>query len=189
MVSRNIDIILLASQRAVEDAEFPEEDALADRDAANDELTTTIQSTRLALASRALGADKVAPYILIFPEGISYFIQARLSQQRERYEELHGRLTAFLPAKDPVRVETIPLFVAQLDEWKVAEVSVTTARTALTLAKTRRDAATTSWRETLEKTYGWLVSQVGRQKADRFFPRAGRRIEKAESGETSEPGA
>ena len=51
---------------------------------------------------------------------------------------------------------------------------MTEARTALSMARTDREAAEDEWDIAMEKTFGLLVVEVGKKKANRFFPRAKR---------------
>jgi hypothetical protein len=51
---------------------------------------------------------------------------------------------------------------------------VATSEAELRAARVRRDAAREALLRTLEKTYGALVAELGRQAAEAFFPRARR---------------
>lgn len=157
--------------RACEDAEVVVQEAFADRDAADDGLDDTAQHTRHALASRSLDATRKAPYTLIFPEGISYYIDAGVTEEVARYTELKTRIAAHLPESDTVRHEAVTKLDQGLAEYRSAEGSLTQAQTAVSLAGTRLDAATAEWARTLERVYGALIHQVGKAAAERFFPR------------------
>ena len=72
---------LRAKGRAWEDAEDALQDALADRDAADETLDGEAQTARSALAGRGITASKEEPYTLIFGEGIAYYTAATLDQE------------------------------------------------------------------------------------------------------------
>jgi hypothetical protein len=173
-----------AAHRAVEDAELPVQEAIADRDADDDDLDETARLVRLQLAARELGADKKRPYTDIFPDGIDYYTGARLSEQGARYTELVAKLESALPATDDLRASTVSKLQSQLSSWKVSEGAVETQRAQLGVARTQRETATEEWTVTLERTYGALVERFGKKKAERFFPRTNRKS--AGEGEPSE---
>jgi hypothetical protein len=50
-------------------------------------------------------------------------------------------------------------------------MAVGKARTAVSMARTTLESAQDRLDETFEKTYGALVAQVGRRRAEAFFPR------------------
>lgn len=157
--------------RAVEDTMGPVQDALADRDAADDGLDSTAQNGRLALASRSLDADKKAPYTLIFHKGIAYYTAARLEDQEARYNEFKSRLAEHLPATDEIRKTSISAIDTDLVAFNDASAALTTARTDESLAKTRLEAAEESWERLMNKVYGILFAELGRKAADQFFPK------------------
>ena len=94
--------------RALEDADAPVQEALADRDSADDDLDALAKAARHKLAGRSLEAAKQAPYTLIFAEGIGDFTEAATGDEVQRYTELEARLTAHLPASDAVRRDALP---------------------------------------------------------------------------------
>ena len=157
--------------RAYEDADGPVQDAMADRDGADDALDLTAQNARAALAGRSGDAAKKAPYTLIFPEGIGYFTAAPLDQEVKRYGELKKRLDENLPANDGVRVGTAADIEQNLDAFKNAAEALDQARTDEALAKTRLDAAQEGWARLMMKVYGALLGERGRAAADPFFPK------------------
>lgn len=163
--------LILLTGRALEDADKPIQDALADRDAYDDDLDEAAQSSRLKLAARAIDAAKTAPYTLIYPDGVGYYTAAPLDEEIQRYGELKHRLEEHLPAADKVRSKTVAAIDAGLDGFRGAVDALTKARTAESLASTRLTAATEAWEKQLEKSYGAIVSEVGRARAERFFPR------------------
>ena len=62
---------VLAAGRAAEDADGPVQDAMADRDAADDDLDARAQDARAKLAGRSADAITKTPYTQIFPDGVS----------------------------------------------------------------------------------------------------------------------
>ncbi len=163
-----------ACGRACEDAEVVVQEAFADRDAADDGLDDTAQLTRHALASRSLDATRKAPYTLIFPEGVSYYIDAGVTEEVARYTELKTRIADQLPEGDAVRRETVTKLDQGVAEYRSAEGALTQAQTDASLAGTRLDAATAEWARSMERVYGALIHQFGKTAAERFFPRPSR---------------
>lgn len=168
--------------RSWDDTDDDIQGALADRDAADDDLDLIAQEARHALAGRSLAAAREAPYTDIFPDGVSYYTAAPLDEQVKRYAELKGRLAEHLPASDPVRKKAEKAIDAGLKDFVASAGEVDAARTAESLAATRLAKATDAWAKQMEKTYGALVGEVGRGAAERFFPRAQRKS-------AAEPGA
>lgn len=161
--------------RAWDDAQEPIQNALADRDAADDNLDQNAQEIRLKLSSRSITAVREAPYTNIFPKGIEYYTAAPLDKEVQRYEELIQRLETHLPADDPVRVEFVPKIREGIAEFEAAEKAVSSARNDLALANTALQEAEDKWRRQMEKTYGALVTLFNRKTAERFFPRSSAR--------------
>jgi hypothetical protein len=157
--------------RAWEDASDPLQDALADRDAADDDLDLTAQESRLALAARGIAAMRERPYTDIFHRGLDYYTVAPIDEEVSRYRELAERIAAHLPAEDPVRLDAIPRIEAGVAAFEAARMAVGKARTAVSIARTTLESAQDRLDETFEKTYGALVAQVGRRRAEAFFPR------------------
>ncbi len=164
---------LLSTGRACDDAGGPVQDALADRDAADDDLDAAAQQARANMAGRSVDAVRTEPYLPIFHEGISYYTAAPLEQQVPRYTELKKRLVEYLPAKDPVRISTVKDIDTGLKAFQDAAKALSDARTDESLAYTRLVTATEAWERQIEKTYGALVAEFGRARANGFFPRVG----------------
>lgn len=183
---RAATVAIRNATRALEDLEQPEDAAMADRDAADDDLDETARLARLQLASSELGADKKEPYIRIYADGVGYFTRADLGEQEPRYTELISRLKAFLGETHPVRLGTVPTLERQLAAWKTSESNLLAARDQISLARVKRSAAIDAWRSEIEKLYGWLISEVGKKKAERFFPRT---TEKKATKEAPKEGA
>jgi hypothetical protein len=162
--------VLLAG-RAVEDADKPIQAALADRDACDDDLDDAAQDARAALAGRSASAAKEEPYTLIFPEGSGYYTAAPLDEEVKRYGELADRLSKYLPAGDAVLLAAVPAIDKGLAGFTAAAALLGSSRTAEALAQTDLGAALKSWHTQMEKTYGALVAELGKSKAERFFPR------------------
>lgn len=162
---------VLTAGRTLEDTIGPAQEALADRDAADDALDGAAQTARLGLASRKVGADKEAPYTLIFHNGIGYYTAATLDQEEIRYGELKTRLVEHLPANDAIRTSTCSAIDAGILAFKNATTSLNAARNQESLAKTRLDAAEEGWERQMTKVYGLLVAEIGRSAAESFFPK------------------
>lgn len=177
---------LRQAAREWDDTDDGTQEALADRDAADDDLDVTAQEARNTLAGRSVEAVKEAPYTLIFPNGISYYTAAPLDEEVKRYGELSVRLTEHLDPTDPVRKKAVKAIAAGIDAFKAGATAVDDARTAESLATTRLAKATDAWTKQMEKTYGALVTEVGRAAADRFFPRI---TTKAKKGKKDDGGA
>ncbi len=163
--------LILTTGRALEDADKPIQDALADRDAYDDDLDEAAQASRLKLAARSIDAVKTAPYTLIYADGVGYYTASPLDEEVQRYGELKVRHEEHLPAADKVRTQTVAAIDAGLEGFRGAVDALTKARTAESLASTRLTAATEAWEKQLEKSYGAIVGEVGRATAERFFPR------------------
>jgi hypothetical protein len=162
---------VLKRGREVEDADGPVQDAMADRDAADDDLDNAAQEARAKLAGRSADAVNTAPYTLIFPQGIGYYTAAPLDEETERYDELRKRLVELLATDDPVRKEAVPALDVGLTAFTAAMDALSKARTEEALASTRLDAAEDAWARIMTKVYGLLLSELGRSGAARFFPK------------------
>ena len=77
-----------------------------------------------------------------------------------------------LPANDEVATATAAAIAAGLDVFETATRELTTARNAQAIAGGKLEAAEDAWETQMEKTYGALVSELGRAAAERFFPKA-----------------
>jgi hypothetical protein len=163
---------VIAAGRAAEDADGPVQDAMADRDAIDDNLDTTAQDSRAKLAGRSADAVKKAPYTQIVPDGIGFYIAAPLDEENARYSLLIQRLEAHLPATDEVRIAATAAIAKGLAEFATATGELTTARNASLMADAHLAAAEDAWEKQMEKTYGALVVEIGRAAADKFFPKA-----------------
>lgn len=168
--------------RAVEDAGGPVQDAIADRTAADDDLDDVAKTGRAKLAGRSVDATRKAPYTAIYPNGIGYYTAAPLDQEELRYTELMQRLTTHLSDTDEVRVQSVPAIEAGLALFKEGSADLIKARNAEALAKTAHAAAREAWETLMEKTWGHLVTQLGKDKAERFFLRVRRSA--ASNGDT-----
>jgi hypothetical protein len=173
---------VLAAGRAAEDADGPVQDAMADRDAIDDDLDGAAQDSRAKLAGRSADAVTKAPYTQIFAEGIGFYTAAPLDEENARYSLFSQRLAAHLPANDKVRTTTIPLIDAGLIDFAKATGDLTTARNASSIADGHLVTAEDAWEKQMEKTYGALVIEVGRTAADKFFPRTKTKSKKGGSG-------
>lgn len=157
--------------RAWEDANEPVQQALAQRDSADDGLDDTAQQLRNGMAGRGVSAVKEEPYTQIFPQGIVYYTAARLEDELARYTELQQRITQHLPASDPLQKPALDALAQGMGDFQNASTALTQARVQEAMAKTALDAAEDAWDRLMEKMYGELVIQVGRKAAERFFPK------------------
>jgi 3-methyladenine DNA glycosylase AlkD len=76
-----------------------------------------------------------------------------------------------LPANDEVRTTAIAAIDTDLVAFKDASAALTAARTEEAMAKTRLDAAEEAWERLMNKVYGILFSELGRKRAEQFFPK------------------
>jgi hypothetical protein len=174
---------ILKRGREVEDADGPVQEAMADRDAADDDLDTAAQRARNQLAGRGVEAMTTAPYTLIFPQGIGYYTAAPLDEETERYDELRKRLEELLSVDDPVRKDAIPAIHAGIHAFTAAVDALSRARNDEALASTRLGAAEDAWGRLMTKVYGLLISELGRPAAERFFPKAKSGKKKPDDGQ------
>lgn len=170
--AEKVTLAVRVAGRAWEDADDPIEAALADRDAADDELDDAAQTARNALAGRSTAAAREEPYVLIFPDGIGYYTAAPLDENARRYGELVERLKAHLPAGDEVRKAAAPVIGKGIKAFDEAGKALDAAESAERLAGTRARSALRAFERQMEKTYGALLIEVGKTAAERFFPRA-----------------
>jgi hypothetical protein len=179
--TENTTAKLQACGRAWDDAEGPYQDALADRDAADDDLDFFAKESRLQLASRSLDATKTSPYLDVFPQGVEYYTAAPLDEEVTRYSELSQRLDKHLAAKDPLRAKLTALIAA----FRQADDEEKKAVNQVALAKTALDRAKAGWRSYIDKLHGALKSQFGKVIAEQFFPKAARGNKKTKEEPTA----
>lgn len=146
-------------------------EALADRDAAGDELVAAAQQVRLSLAGRGADAMKRLPYTRIFSGGMEYFTAAPLHQEVRRYGQLRNRVTQLLPANDPVRVSAVAALTKGIAAVTAATTALKKAQMDEALVTKRLKAAEEAFDREVQRVYGVLLAEVGRAAADRFFPR------------------
>lgn len=158
--------------RAWEDADEALQDALADRDGADDDLDDAAKEARANLAGRSASAEREEPYISIFPRGVGYYTAAPLAQEEPRYSELKLRLEEHLPAGDATRKSCIAAIHKGLKDFRDATAELTEATAREALAGTRARQAIAAFERQIEKTYGALMVDVGRARAEGFFPKA-----------------
>ncbi|MDP3273557.1 MAG: hypothetical protein Q8Q09_00075 [Deltaproteobacteria bacterium] len=187
--AERVTTALKAAGRAHEDALEPGQDALADRDAADEALDTVAQNARANLAGRSKNAAREEPYVLIFPEGISEYIAAPVDEEEARYRKLIARVQKHLPAKDPVRVGVVPAIEAGLKQYAAALKDLHRAEESADTAAVALRRASTAWTRQLERIYGALIAEVGKSAAEAFFPRTRTRREPPEPREPDAPSA
>jgi hypothetical protein len=173
--------------RAWEDSDEPIQDAMADRDAADDVLDLTAQQLRTTLAGRALGADKTEPYTRIFPRGVGYYTAAPLDDEENRYGELKLRCQEHLGPEDPGGKATCASIDAGLKDFRAASDELRQAQNQESLAGTRARSAIQAFVRQLEKTYGALLVEIGKAQAERFFPKTKGSNGASNPGDPSDP--
>lgn len=161
---------LVTRSRAAEDLEDPMTDALSDRDDVDRSLDELTQQARLDLAARSVDATRAKPYLDIFGQGVEHYTKAPLGEQEKRYLLLADRLDSHLPEGDPVRSRASEVR-ALVEHFRVASQALEASRRAITLASDARDASRGALAAELERTWGHLVTLVGRKGADRLYPR------------------
>jgi len=147
------------------------QDARADRDGADDDIDDIAKESRGKLAGRSVDAVRKAPYTQIFPDGIDYYTAAPLDQEVARYGQLITRLNEFLAPDDEVRLAAVPALATGITAFKSAAEAVDQALTAESVASTRLQHAEDAWAVLMTKVYGALVADVGKQAAERYFPK------------------
>jgi hypothetical protein len=160
--------------RALDDLEEPLQRAIALRDACDDLLDETAQTLRKKLAASSLDAEKKLPYTGIFPNGIGHYIAAPLDKQVARFQELQQRIGEHLDAADGIGKEALSIIVPRLQEWQGHETKVAEQRTAVAIARTRLEVAEEDWARIVNRVYGTLFADLGKKRAEQFFPRATR---------------
>jgi hypothetical protein len=156
--------------RAWEDAQEPVQGALAGRDFWDSSLDETAQDLRLKLSSRSLTAKNEAPYTFIFYKGIGYYTAAPVGDEKKRYRELITRSTEALDEDDELLAPTVTAIEEGLTHYERFAEELDNTRTALSMARSTRDAARDDWEKAIERIYGALIAEHGRRKAERFFP-------------------
>src|SRR5262249_25651375 len=89
--------------RVWDDADDAIQDALADRDSADDDLDDIAKEARANLVGRSADAVRSPPYARISRDGVGYYTAAPVAEEVKRYTELKARMTEHLPADDDVR--------------------------------------------------------------------------------------
>ena len=173
--------------REWEDLEDGVQDALADRDGADDDLDTIAQGARNTLAGRSVTAAKEEPYSLIFHAGIGYYTASPLEEEESRYEELSERITKHLPANDAVR-KTAPAAIKKgIAGFKAASADLDKAERARGIARTDLDRAIRNALRQLEKVYGAILSEEGKAAAEAYFPKSSRASAKTKEEKAPAP--
>lgn len=170
-----------AAEAGVGEREEVRQDALADRDASDDELDDLAKRHRRAIEGRDTNANRERPYIDLFPDGIAYYTAAPLDEQEVRYTLLVRRYEEHLPEGDPVRAEA-GLLTGGLAGWVEAKKALAQAELEVALAKNAVDRAVEAWETTLRRVYFRLAERLGKTAAERFFPAVGRRAKRETDG-------
>jgi len=157
--------------RAEEDTEDAVQDALAARDAADENLAAVVKDVRHALAGRGLTAVREAPYTRVFPEGVEHYMLAPKGETGARCRQLVQRLVAHLDAADAARAKAVDAVTAGIEAYEGAADALTAARNTQRDVGVHLKAATTTWNQVLVRAYGTLIARFGKSEAERFFPR------------------
>jgi hypothetical protein len=188
-----VNVGMLAADRVVFDLAAPVEEARCDRDFLDAKLDDSVRFVQLDLAGRHVGAEKVRPYIDIFPNRIAEYVDATLAEQVTKYRLLCSRLVTHLSEEDRIVTLRVPEIVADLQAWQEAVTAIDTANQALDIARAKLDLAVETWRRTMTEVYGVLLGKFGRKHAERYFPRvAGKKPEaegEADPAAPVDPGA
>lgn len=175
-------LLLRTLGRAWEDSDDPVQDGMGDRDGADDDLDTDAKNARADLAGRSADAVKKEPYKLIVPMTFDFYTKAPIGEEQQRYTLLKERVVEHLPANDTVR-KTLP---KQIDTGLAAHAkaldTIGKAQRAQAGAKTKLDAATAKWRQTMESVYGTAVTAFGKAEAESLFRRRQAKGSKAAPG-------
>jgi hypothetical protein len=160
--------------RKVDDAEEPVQLATALRDGAETDIVETAQTFRMKLGSRTLSAQKEPPYTSIFPKGFAYYKSAPLDEKENRYNELIARVKTHLPEGDELKAPLLSTLTQDVTTFVTASTNLEEARRTYSISRTALDTAVNEWDTLMEKTYGALISAVGKKAAERFFPKSRR---------------
>lgn len=166
------DALKVSAATEVE-AEEAVQDALADRDAYDDDLDDTAKRHRQAIEGRGTNANRERPYTDIYPDGIAWYTSAPLDQQKVRYELLVRRYADHLSEGDPLRAEGGAITEA-LGGWATAVAALEKAQLEVSVARAKTSRVTDDWESTLTRLYYRLAERMGKANAERFFPRTRR---------------
>ena len=158
--------------RAWEDSAEPIQNAMADRDGADDDLDDNAQHARANLGGRSVSAAKEAPYTLIFPQGIGYYTAARLEDEVGRYTEFGARVSAHLPDGDSIKTPTLQANTQGIADFQAGTATLQQAALQRSMLRTGLLQAVEAWNKLMEKIYGLLVAELGKKAAERFFPKS-----------------
>lgn len=159
-----------AAGSALDDARFNTQDAIADRDGADETLDEAGRDLRHGLASESRDAVKQAPYTAVFPEGIEHVTAAPLDQQVARYSELRARVETHLPAKHPLRKRSLDALSRGLAQWDRAVTALNAARSAEALKSTALVAAIDAFDRQMVRIYGTLLAEQGARVGGALLP-------------------
>lgn len=169
---------LREAQAAVEDALEPAEEALADRDAADDDLDGANEEANRELTSRIPEAKKKSPWKDIYPNGSVEYAAAPVGEELDRYKLFKQRLTANLPPDDPLVVRIVPRIDQGLLDWAAAEEKHKEARRIVDTRRGERDRLEQEWRTLMDRLYSSIRAERGAAAAEKFFKKQPRRGKK-----------
>lgn len=183
---KGVTATLRLAAAAEQEAEELVQDALADRDAGDDELDDLAKRHRQTIEGRGTNANRERPYTDIYPDGIAWYTAAPLAEQRARYELLARRYADHLPEGDPVRSDGTQILDA-LAGWSAAADALAKAELEVAVARAKTARAVADWETTLNRIYFRLAERLGRAAAERFFPRVRRGTKSARGGAEPDP--
>lgn len=169
--------------RAVEDQAVMVFELKADRDFADRQGDVLIRDFRHGLNARSRDAIKQPPATRIFPNGVEYYTAAPIAEQAERYAELEERIVAHLPDDDPLRAPTLAGLSAALTAFLAAHGVLRSERRKLNELRLDLREAREDLNRMLERTWGALVAELGKDFADGFFPAADAGDDEKDEGE------
>lgn len=170
---KNAGLALSEAGAVLSEAELAVSDALADRDAVDDDLDDLCRRHRQAIEGRGVNANKQKPYTDIYPDGVAWYVNAPLAEQVSRYELLVRRYETFLPDGDPVRAEG-GILRGQVAQWSAARAQVDQAELEVAMARAKAQRAAEAWEQSVRRLYFRLAEKFGKAQAERFFPKTNR---------------
>ena len=157
--------------RKREDSQTPIKEAIAKRESAETAIDVAVRDFRLKLSARGLNATSEPPYTHIFHDGVTYYISNRLKLVKPRCAELLARVESEFPENDTLRVEITQAITTALERFETAVDEVNAARTTAAIARTHYKSTRKEWNARMTRVYAALLADLGKQEANRFFPK------------------
>ena len=172
--------------RAWQDSLLPIQDAYADREGADAVLDNGANEGRRILISRSAEAATTAPYTTIYHSGPGYYTNAPVAEEIARYQEMVQRLMEALRPDDALVLNLVPRINEGITAYQAAATALQQVRVASALARAALDAAVDDWRRQMERTYGFLIGEIGKKEAEKIFPRT--KAEEPNQGDSTADG-